>query len=162
MRTDSKKIKFIAVIACVVLVLAASFGATVAYIIDQQTVTLTYDLARFDMQFIENTNSIYYTSNVPVYFRFMISYNGSVNDIAVVYDSWTNVGAYYYYNGVLPADSDGNTFDFPNIIISAESAVEYDIIAEICQIEPGTAVQDEWKVSYNNGIWTSIDSPVNP
>lgn len=163
MRTDSKKIKFIAVIACVVLVLAASIGATVAYIIDQQTVTLTYNTPKFDMQFIENNDIVFYKSNVPVYFRFMISYSGDINDITVESDSnmWQSEGVYYYYKGVLPATADGNTFKLPSITISTESSVQYDIVAEICQIEPALAVQDSWGVSYDNGLWTS-STPTNP
>lgn len=159
MRTDSKKIKFIAVIACVVLVVATSIGATVAYVIDQQTVTLTYDMAKFDMIFADD--SVFYTSNVPVYFRFMISYNGDVDDITVTGSDWSLVGNYYYYNGILPADSDGNAFDLPEISVSTDTSVQYDIIAEICQIEPSEAAMQSWGVTYGANGWEAVSS-INP
>lgn len=164
MRTDSKKIKFIAVIACVVLVLAASIGATVAYIIDQQTVTLTYNTPKFVMVGNDDGNFVY-NGNVPVYFRFSVTTpNSTIDSYTVAYDSsWTAIGDYYYYNGIVQVGS--GTIRIPEITVSgSENATEtFTIVAEICQIEPESAVKESWGVSYDNGngLWTS-STPTNP
>ena len=160
MRTDSKKIKFIAVIACIVLVIAASIGATVAYVIDQQTVTLTYNTPTFDM--VGNDGNFVYNGNVPVYFRFSVtSTNVTTNSYTLAHTCWTCIGDYYYYNGIVEAGS--GTIYIPEITVTnSENATEtFTIVAEICQIEPELAVQQSWGVSYANGHWTSL-TPTNP
>ncbi len=162
MRTDSKKIKFIAVIACVVLVIAASVSATVAYIVDQQTVSLTYNLAKFDM-FPDSDGNFVYTGNVPVYFRFTVSSSLSTDRFAVDYDNaWTYIDGSYYYNSIVQPES--GVIVIPSITVYDinDAGTQMNIIGEICQIEPGDAVQESWNVSYNNGVWTALSSSTNP
>ena len=103
------------------------------------------------------------TGKIPAYIRVAVVANtvdadGSITDTADVRDKlassgWTNVGDYYYYNGVVkPNETTGN--------LLAEgidlNGIQVTILASAIQAEPDSAVAQAWGVKFDGSTWSAV------
>ena len=70
--------------------------------------------------------------------------------------AWTEIGGYYYYNGIVEPKG-GKTADLFTGPVTFNG--EINILAESIQVlggvtSDGSASVDAWGVAYNNGAWT--------
>ena len=166
-----------------VLVLSAAIGGTLGYLTGQVSVTNTMQVGEFTTEIDEDTeNGV--KSNVTVknigdydaYIRAVVvvtwqNENGEVYPVAPVANEnytieygnqWSEHGGFYYYNGVVGAkQSTGNLINSCKPVegkVPEGYDLNVEILASAIQAEPGQAVQDAWKMQYqDDGGWTSVN-----
>ena len=166
-----------------VLVLSAAIGGTLGYLTGQVSVTNTMQVGEFTTEIDEDTeNGV--KSNVTVknigdydaYIRAVVvvtwqNENGEVYPVAPVANEnytieygnqWSEHGGFYYYNGVVGAkQSTGNLINSCKPVegkVPGGYDLNVEILASAIQAEPAQAVQDAWKMQYqDDGGWTSVN-----
>ena len=166
-----------------VLVLSAAIGGTLGYLTGQVSVTNTMQVGEFTTEIDEDTeNGV--KSNVTVknigdydaYIRAVVvvtwqNENGEVYPVAPVANENYTIeygnqlsehGGFYYYNGVVGAkQSTGNLINSCKPVegkVPEGYDLNVEILASAIQAEPAQAVQDAWKMQYqDDGGWTSVN-----
>ena len=156
--------KSLALLIVAALLLTITVSGTVAYLVDStgslvNTFTPTSVSTDVDDNVTGNTKSevdIINTSDIPVYMRVAVVANW-VKDGKIV-QAWQDhddlkvkakwIGArngMYYYNGTVDAGAEVRLFDSYTATGGPEGAhLEMDIIAQVIQAEPTSAVQEAW------------------
>lgn len=157
----------------VLLILSASVGGTLAYIIAQTgKVENSFTPGSVTCQVAENngTFTVQNTGNVPAYLRAMVvvnwvkTVNGqtyvygtkpAASDYTITYDEnkWTKVGDIYYYNDVVSPADNADTVQFVTVVATntAQAPEGYtltvEVIAEAIQAEGmgASSAQDAWE-----------------
>ncbi|MGN0757848.1 MAG: hypothetical protein ACI4MU_01500 [Candidatus Ventricola sp.] len=163
---NKKLSKTIVLLIAVVALLAVAVGGTVAYLITSTApVTNTFTPASISTEVTDEVDGnvkknvkITNKSNIPVYMRVAVVanwYKGEGSDKKIV-APWNNTIAvrrdwilgsdgYYYYTKVVAAGGEVTLFDSYTATGGPEGAhLEMDIIAQVIQAEPTTAVQEAW------------------
>ena len=156
----------------IILILVMAIGGTVAFLVthtDQivntfQPTDVTCEINEEfnDDNTVKTSAVVENTGKIPAYIRVAVVANtvdadGSITDTADVRDKlassgWTNVGDYYYYNGVVkPNETTGN--------LLAEGIdlndIQVTILASAIQAEPTNAVAQAWGVQFNGSTWSA-------
>lgn len=161
--------RFVALLSSLVLILGLTAGATIAYLADDTDAVInTFTPGKTDIvieeDFDGNTKSNVKvnlssdSANSYVRARVIINWveNGRVlaampegytETIDMNNIKWTQIGGYYYYNGVVaPGGATSNlinsaTFTYPN---GGNARLQIEILAESIQAEPAAAVKEAW------------------
>ena len=163
--------RFVALLSSLVLILGLTAGATIAYLADDTDAVInTFTPGKTDIVIDEGFDGTT-KSNVKVnlssdsvnsYVRARVIINwvedgkvlaampaveGYSEKIDMSNISWTQIGEYYYYNGVVaPNGATSNlinsaTFTYPN---GGNARLQIEILAESIQAEPAAAVKEAW------------------
>ena len=165
---NKKLSKTIVLLIAVVALLAVAVGGTVAYLITStDPVTNTFTPASISTEVkdevdgkVKKNVTIKNTSDIPVYMRVAVVANwfDADGNIVDAWDDYSNLGVssdwtrgndgYYYYQGTVKADVTVTLFESYTATVRPDGAhLEMDIIAQVIQAEPTTAVHDAWGVT---------------
>lgn len=168
---NKKLSKSIVLLIAVVALLAIAVGGTMAYLITSTApVTNTFTPASIGTDVTDEMDGnvkknvkITNKSNIPVYMRVAVVanwYEGDGSDKKIVapwadFDNlgvdaskWTRIGEYYYYTSTVGANEPVtlfNSYEAKDGPVGAH--LEMDIIAQVIQAEPSTAVEQAWGVT---------------
>ena len=158
----------------IILILVMAIGGTVAFLVTHtDQIVNTFQPTDVTCEIIEDFNAdktvktsavVENTGKIPAYIRVAVVANtvdaeGSITDTADVRDKlassdWTNVGDYYYYNGVVQPS--GKTTD----LLGAEgidlNGIQVTILASAIQAEPDSAVAQAWGVKFDGSTWSAV------
>ena len=157
----------------IILILVMAIGGTVAFLVTHtDQIVNTFQPTDVSCEINEKFNDdntvktsavVENTGKIPAYIRVAVVANtvdadGSITDTADVRDKlassgWTNVGDYYYYNGVVkPNETTGN--------LLAEgidlNGIQVTILASAIQAEPDSAVAQAWGVKFDGSTWSAV------
>ena len=168
---NKKLSKTIVLLIAVVALLAVAVGGTVAYLITSTApVTNTFTPARISTEVTDKVDGnvkenveITNKSDIPVYMRVAVVANwyegegsnkkivapwNDFDKLGVDADKWTRIGEYYYYTSTVGAKETVTLFTEYEAPGDPKGAhLEMDIIAQVIQAEPTTAVHDAWGVT---------------
>ena len=168
---NKKLSKTIVLLIAVVALLAVAVGGTVAYLITSTApVTNTFTPARISTEVTDKVDGnvkenveITNKSDIPVYMRVAVVANwykgegsnkkivapwNDFDKLGVDADKWTRIGEYYYYTSTVGAKETVKLFTkYAPTNVPEGAHLEMDIIAQVIQAEPTTAVQEAWKVT---------------
>ena len=155
-----------------VLLLTLAVGGSLAWLVSNDDVTNTMEPGNVPITINEtvsnNTKSsvtVTNNGNIQAFIRVAIIANavdekgnvtvGEKPNFAVS-TAWTEIGGYYYYNGIVEPKG-GKTADLFTGPVTFNG--EINILAESIQVlggvtSDGSASVDAWGVAYNNGAWT--------
>lgn len=154
--------KWTALLVCAALLLTITVSGTVAYLVDKtnalvNTFSPTHVTTDVTDEMDGNTKknvTIKNTSNIPVYMRVAVVanwYDADRNIVAPWTDNlsvnagWKKTGGYYYYTKPVDAGAAMELFNSYTATGGPEGAhLEMDIIAQVIQAEPTSAVQEAW------------------
>ena len=160
--------KQLAALLSLALVLLCFVGTTLAYVIAKAgPLTNLFQPVQVSCNVDRANAKITNTSDIPVYLRIAVtatcekSEGGTVvthweNPVLTVApgDNWIKVGDFYYYKSTVASKAD---VILPGITTSG-TADGYEpvtrVLAEVIQSEPDDAVENAWKMVFNNGNWT--------
>lgn len=168
-----------------VLVLSAAIGGTLGYLTNQKQVTNTMQVGEFSTDIDEKLDhgvksnvTVENTGEYDAYIRAVVvvtwqNQDGDVypatpvagRDYTISYGGgWQPVDGFYYYKGVVGADGEtSNLIDTCKPIGKAPEEgydLNVEILASAIQADPQQAVQDAWKMRYDDATktWKSVVS----
>ena len=156
----------------IILILVMAIGGTVAFLVTHtDQIVNTFQPTDVSCEINEKFNDdntvktsavVENTGKIPAYIRVAVVANtvdaeGNITGAADVSNKlassdWTNVGDYYYYNGVVqPNEKTGN--------LLAEgidlNGIQVTILASAIQAEPTNAVAEAWDVQFDGSKWSA-------
>lgn len=157
-----------------VLLLTLAVGGSLAWLVSNDDVTNSMVPGKVPIQINETVSNNFKSDvtvtnngNIQAFIRVAIIANavdeqGNVTTVGnkpsfTVSSDWTEIGGYYYYNGIVEPDG-GETAPLFTTDVSFANG-EINILAESIQVlggvtSDGSASVDAWGVAYNNGAWT--------
>ena len=157
----------------IILILVMAIGGTVAFLVTHtDQIVNTFQPTDVSCEINEKFNDdntvktsavVENTGKIPAYIRVAVVANtvddeGNITGAADVSNKlassdWTNVGDYYYYNGVVqPNEKTGN--------LLAEgidlNGIQVTILASAIQAEPTNAVAEAWDVQFDGSTWSAV------
>lgn len=162
--------KSISLFLALVVILSIAIGGTIAWLKDSQSITNAMVPGNVPVSIGESIsgtskNQITLTNegNVQAYLRVAVISNSLDEDGNIIPNNssstittngnWTQIGNYYYYNGIVEpgasVDLLGSAIDFS----SSEVVVMAQTVQVLGSFDEGTASQKIWGVSFNGTSW---------
>lgn len=157
----------------IILILVMAIGGTVAFLVthtDQivntfQPTDVTCEInEKFnDDNTVKTSAVVENTGKIPAYIRVAVVANtvddeGNITGAADVSNKlassdWTNVGDYYYYNGVVQPNETTENLLAEGIDLNG---IQVTILASAIQAEPDSAVAQAWGVKFDGSTWSAV------
>lgn len=156
--------KSLVLLIAAALLLTVSVGSTVAYLtagtdelVNKFTpVTVTTDVTDDVENNVKSNVVVKNTSSIPVYMRVVVTANWVKDgEIVQAWNDYTTLGVtsewvrgadgFYYHKGAVEAQMDVTLFTEYKALGGPDGAhLEMDIISQVIQAEPDTAVEEAW------------------
>lgn len=151
-----------------------AIGGTVAFLVTHtDQIVNTFQPTDVTCEIIEDFNAdktvktsavVQNTGKIPAYIRVAVVANtvdaeGNITGAADVSNKlassgWTQIGDYYYYNGVVqPNETTGQLLDADGIDLNG---IQVTILASAIQAEPDSAVAQAWDVQFDGSTWSAV------
>ena len=159
--------KRLALLLSMILIFTCVVGGTLAYLFGTVgPITNTFEPAKVSCEVSDDQVQVKNTSETSVWLRvsFTAVYR-STTDANTIYfanptltisnaATWTKIGDFYYYNGVITA---GSSVVLPTVTVNDSVptgfAVEKQVHAEVLQSAPLDAVQEAWGMTRSGDAW---------
>lgn len=177
MKTYKKR--SVLLIASLILLMALTVGGSLSYLTASQSATNTFTVAAapapsinesFDGTTKSNV-SVSVTGDVDSYVRVKLAIYFQDDDGNVVAKTpvenvdytmslnsgWTELGGYYYYNGVVKPENSTTVLVNNITTLNSQYRLVVDVIAQTIQAG-GNAAKDAWGCVYSDGVWTAVSA----
>lgn len=170
------RLRLLVLLICVVFCLIASV-VYAKYLKDIDT-NISMDISadgKIELAVVKNADGTYTIqhvegSRIPAYIRFAVTVNWADDNGNLYYlppsqyditaDNCDFLDNYYYHKGAVAVNAkiEGITVELNSGVTppSGFANLYVQILAEGIQCEPGTAVEDAWKASFDGTNWTTI------